>query len=51
MSRGTTRTDDPNANILAKSEGIDLSQLKYGRGKYSHIILVPQPSDDPNDRE
>jgi hypothetical protein len=24
-------------------------QLKHGTGKYSHIILVPQPSDDPND--
>ncbi|ORY18116.1 major facilitator superfamily domain-containing protein [Clohesyomyces aquaticus] len=24
-------------------------QLKHGTGKYSHIILVPQPTDDPND--
>lgn len=24
-------------------------QLKHGTGKFSHIILVPQPSDDPND--
>lgn len=23
--------------------------LKYGEGKYSHIELVPQPSDDPDD--
>lgn len=24
-------------------------QLKHGKGRYSHVILVPQPSDDPND--
>ncbi|KAK7206959.1 serine/threonine kinase 16 [Myxozyma melibiosi] len=23
--------------------------LKHGKGRHSHIILVPQPSDDPND--
>ena len=23
--------------------------LKRGTGKYSHIILIPQPSDDPRD--
>ena len=23
--------------------------LKRGTGKYSHIILIPQPSDDPGD--
>ncbi|EEA24976.1 hypothetical protein TMatcc_008080 [Talaromyces marneffei ATCC 18224] len=28
---------------------IPLDQLKHGRGRFSHIILVPQPSDDPND--
>ena len=25
------------------------SQLKHGTGKSSHIVLVPQPSEDPND--
>ncbi|KAI1791957.1 hypothetical protein LXA43DRAFT_369320 [Ganoderma leucocontextum] len=24
-------------------------ELKRGTGKYSHIILIPQPSDDPRD--
>lgn len=23
--------------------------LKKGKGRYSHVVLVPQPSDDPND--
>lgn len=25
------------------------ANLKHGTGKYSHIVLSPQPSDDPND--
>lgn len=29
--------------------GLDKSQLKHGSGRFSHVILVPQPSDDPND--
>ena len=29
--------------------GVDTSRLKHGRGRYSHIVLVPQPSNDPND--
>ncbi|GAA6005560.1 hypothetical protein JCM10207_005250 [Rhodosporidiobolus poonsookiae] len=40
---------DPNAVAAAAFEGVDLSLLKHGKGKHSHIILVPQPSDDPND--
>lgn len=28
---------------------IPFHQLKHGRGKFSHIILVPQPSNSPND--
>jgi hypothetical protein len=27
----------------------DTSLLKHGTGKYAHIVLAPQPSDDPND--
>jgi hypothetical protein len=23
--------------------------IKYGKGKFSHVELVPQPSDDPDD--
>lgn len=30
-------------------EGQDAIFLKHGNGKDSHIVLVPQPSDDPND--
>ena len=29
--------------------GVDVSRLKHGRGRNSHIVLVPQPSNDPND--
>ncbi|KAK4574964.1 hypothetical protein LTR86_000814 [Recurvomyces mirabilis] len=28
---------------------VDASRLKHGSGKFSHIVLVPQPSDSPND--
>ena len=45
----TVFSDDPNAAALAAYEGIELSELKHGEGKNSHIVLVPQPSDDPND--
>ncbi|KAM5541493.1 hypothetical protein V8D89_004683 [Ganoderma adspersum] len=27
----------------------DASQLKRGTGKHAHIVLIPQPSDDPHD--
>ena len=27
----------------------DASQLKRGTGKHSHIVLIPQPSNDPRD--
>ena len=23
--------------------------MKHGRGRFSHVVLVPQPSDSPND--
>ncbi|KAF2093558.1 MFS general substrate transporter [Rhizodiscina lignyota] len=28
---------------------IPRERLKHGTGRYAHVILVPQPSDDPND--
>ncbi|GAA6047237.1 hypothetical protein JCM3770_006964 [Rhodotorula araucariae] len=40
---------DPNAIAAALYDGIDLSTLKHGKGRHAYIILVPQPSDDPND--
>ncbi|KAF8466523.1 major facilitator superfamily domain-containing protein [Gautieria morchelliformis] len=42
-------SDDPNQKALEFYKGVDVSALKHGKGKYSDIILVPQPSDDPND--
>ena len=27
----------------------DASELKRGTGKHAHIVLIPQPSDDPLD--
>lgn len=42
-------SDDPNAMAQSLYAGMDVHQLKHGRGRNAHIILVPQPSDDPND--
>ncbi|EPQ60393.1 MFS general substrate transporter [Gloeophyllum trabeum ATCC 11539] len=42
-------SDDPNAAAQAAYEGVDLSLLKHGTGRNAHVVLVPQPSDDPND--
>jgi hypothetical protein len=28
---------------------IPLDRLKHGKGRYAHVLLVPQPSDSPND--
>lgn len=42
-------SDDANAVALKTYEGIELDQLKHAKGKNAHIVLVPQPSDDPND--
>lgn len=47
----------PGTALLAELEDPSLglvnarvaSRLKHGKGKNSHIVLVPQPSDDPND--
>ena len=56
---GTTfLRDDPNAAALAlltKDVGaekqilVELGQMKHAKGRNLHIVLVPQPSDDPND--
>lgn len=47
---GTSQfTKDPNALASQLYEGIDLAALKHGRGRHADIVLVPQPSDDPND--
>ncbi|GAA5971354.1 hypothetical protein JCM11641_008320 [Rhodosporidiobolus odoratus] len=43
---GTALLDDINATGYAVDE---VTHLKKGTGKFSHVVLVPQPSDDPND--
>lgn len=42
-------TKDPNAIAAELYDGVDISALKHGTGKHADIVLVPQPSDDPND--
>lgn len=37
--------DDTAAGVAAQAA----AALKHGTGRYAHIVLVPQPSDDPND--
>ncbi|KAK0841029.1 hypothetical protein LTR03_010171 [Friedmanniomyces endolithicus] len=29
--------------------GVETARLKHGTGRFSHVLLVPQPSDSPND--
>ncbi|RMY88658.1 hypothetical protein D0862_10386 [Hortaea werneckii] len=29
--------------------GVSSGQLKHGTGRFSHVVLIPQPSDSPND--
>lgn len=29
--------------------GLSTERLKHGTGRFSHVLLVPQPSDSPND--
>ncbi|KAF5699381.1 major facilitator superfamily transporter [Fusarium mundagurra] len=41
---GTITLDHNSAGSNAEGRS-----LKHGSGKYSHIVLVPQPSNDPND--
>lgn len=45
---GTTQfSKDPNAAAAELYEGVNLSALKHD-AKNPEIILIPQPSDDPN---
>ncbi|GAA6041672.1 hypothetical protein JCM8097_003076 [Rhodosporidiobolus ruineniae] len=43
---GTALLDDLHATNYNPDE---VENLKKGTGRYSHIVLQPQPSDDPND--
>ena len=42
---GTVLLDD----LSIDTDGSGILNLKKGTGRNSHIILAPQPSDDPND--
>lgn len=47
---GTAKfTKDPALIAAELYDGVDISALKHGTGKHADIVLVPQPSDDPND--
>ena len=37
------------SDIPAEYRDIPIEMLKKGTGRLSHVVLVPQPSDDPND--
>lgn len=41
--------DIPPRSMTSSSLSNYQKSIKYGRGKYSHVELVPQPSDDPDD--
>ena len=37
------------SDIPAEYRDVPVDMLKKGTGRSSHIVLVPQPTDDPND--
>lgn len=37
------------SDLPPELQDIPAERLKHGTGKFSHILLVPQPSDSPND--
>ena len=37
------------SDVPREYQDVPLEQLKKGKGRLSHVVLVPQPSDDPND--
>lgn len=39
----------PPRSMTSSSLSNSQKPIKYGCGKYSHVELVPQPSDDPDD--
>ncbi|KAG4420799.1 hypothetical protein IFR04_006079 [Cadophora malorum] len=45
---GTACMNDQ-SDIPREYETVPRNQWKHGTGRYSHVILVPQPSDSPND--
>ncbi|KAI9709924.1 MAG: hypothetical protein M1820_003002 [Bogoriella megaspora] len=45
---GTACLNDQN-DLPPELHSVPKDRLKHGTGRHSHIFLVPQPSDDPND--
>ncbi|KAE8448172.1 hypothetical protein EG329_009776 [Mollisiaceae sp. DMI_Dod_QoI] len=45
---GTACMNDQ-SDVPREYEQVPKELLKHGTGRYSHVILVPQPSDSPND--
>ncbi|KAB2569420.1 putative MFS-type transporter [Lasiodiplodia theobromae] len=45
---GTALMNDQ-SDLPPELQDIPADHLKHGKGKHSHILLVPQPSDSPND--
>ena len=37
------------ADLPEQLSGVPAERLKHGTGRFSHVVLVPQPSDSPND--
>lgn len=38
-----------NTDLPHELAGLPSERLKHGTGRFSHVVLVPQPSDSPND--
>lgn len=45
---GTALMNDQ-SDLPPELQDVPAERLKHGTGKFSHILLVPQPSDSPND--
>ena len=37
------------SDIPAEYRDVPVELLKKGKGRFAHVVLVPQPSNDPND--
>ena len=37
------------SDIPVEYREVPIGLLKKGTGRFAHVVLVPQPSDDPND--
>lgn len=49
LESGSGLTHVPGTSLLEEADLDNHTHLKRGTGKNEHILLVPQPSNDPND--